>query len=424
MVMTPHGPAIIGGFGGGGQLVMTPHGLAMIGSGPSVPVCKNCHNHFSMEDMPDRYDSNPLAMSVEHASKHRSSCARVRAHEEAVADERRRERAAAARIAARSVSSMPSARHRAMLVKSSRRLLEKYHATPTKMSTATAASEEDRRRCKEVCDALVAKSPFPGLKFTGLLTNTPTGQAVVLSGRQDAKDVAIKVFLKRDAPDMAAEVRFLSLVSGHGNVMSLIAHHAEPWPAVVMPLAAKGSIADLLNSRGALAPVLVLQYGKQIANGLRHIHSRNVAHLDMKAMNVLLTAANVPVISDFGMSLDSTGRDRVPASGTASFMAPEAWADGATETDAKKADSWAFGCMLYEMLSGKVPHLDLNRGDLEAWHEAIRTAVCRPSPSPPYSALDKRWSGGLVRLMTSCWAFDHHARPDMGRVCGEMNALT
>src|SRR5260370_32094836 len=110
-----------------------------------------------------------------------------------------------------------------------------------------------------------------------------------------------------------------------------------------------------------------MNYARQIAEALEAAHEKGVVHRDLKQANVKITPAGVVKVLDFGLGKaaeePSAAADPADAPtltmsptragmilGTARYMAPEQ-ARGAPVD--KRADLWAFGCVLYEMLTGK-----------------------------------------------------------------------
>ncbi|CAH1790230.1 unnamed protein product, partial [Owenia fusiformis] len=101
-----------------------------------------------------------------------------------------------------------------------------------------------------------------------------------------------------------------------------------------------------------------LQFGWDIAYGMKHISSHKFLHRDLAARNVLLTVSKVCKISDFGLSRDVTDRevyykmseDRIPIR----WMSPEALFHNIYTT---KNDVWAYGVLLWEILTfGSTPY--------------------------------------------------------------------
>lgn len=82
--------------------------------------------------------------------------------------------------------------------------------------------------------------------------------------------------------------------------------------------------------------------------------SKIFVHRDIKPRNILVTRDMVIKVTDFGIVKTSYGIDTIEAIGTPSYMAPEQWLDENTD---QRTDIYAFGCTLYEMLTGRPPFI-------------------------------------------------------------------
>jgi serine/threonine protein kinase len=116
-----------------------------------------------------------------------------------------------------------------------------------------------------------------------------------------------------------------------------------------------GDLATALKQRGKLSVEESLKMGLGLADALSRAHQLGIIHRDIKPANVLIAADGSPRLTDFGVAhmeseerLTGTGM----ALGTLDYLPPEV-ANGLA-ADAR-ADVWAFGVLLYEMLTGQRP---------------------------------------------------------------------
>ena len=182
--------------------------------------------------------------------------------------------------------------------------------------------------------------------------------------------VALKVLAERFVarPDRLArlerEARVLATLS-HPNVAAIYDFYdADGVQALVLELVDGPTLANRIDGRAMrLEEALVI--AGQIARALEAAHERGIIHRDLKPSNIKLRPDGIVKLLDFGLAKavdpmlpgrgidDSTITDGVhPGIGTPAYMAPEQ-ARGLVVD--KRADVWAFGCVLFEMLTGKRP---------------------------------------------------------------------
>lgn len=124
--------------------------------------------------------------------------------------------------------------------------------------------------------------------------------------------------------------------------------------AMAMQLVRGEPLARLLRL-GPLAPDQAMVIADELADALSHAHAHGIVHRDLKPDNILLTPTGRAVVLDFGIAKLPEALHTVTGSslGTPDYMAPEQHVD-AKRVD-QRADVYALGMMLYELLTGGLP---------------------------------------------------------------------
>jgi serine/threonine protein kinase len=203
------------------------------------------------------------------------------------------------------------------------------------------------------------------------------GMGVVYLGRQPALDrlVAIKLMpaLGTGYEDFAAkfvtEARAMAKLT-HPHIVSVFdfGHTAEGHLYFVMEYVEGSSIHQLIRDR-KLTEERIKSLTIQLCDALQYAHDHGVAHRDIKPANLLVTHDWQIKVADFGLAKQLRGASTVDENeyGTPDYSAPERFITGAA-TD-HRADIYAVGVVLYEMLTGTTP---------AAAHEAISKPVLHP----------------------------------------------
>jgi serine/threonine-protein kinase len=227
------------------------------------------------------------------------------------------------------------------------------------------------------------------------------------------RDVAIKI-LPRAAtsdPDRLArferEARVLAALN-HPNIATI--HGFEKTNgvrALVMELVEGETLADRI-ARGSVPIDEALLIAKQIAEALEAAHEQGIVHRDLKPANVKIRPDGTVKVLDFGLAkaldtvADPSAASHSPTVtspamtragvilGTAAYMAPEQARGDAAD---RRADIWAFGCVLFEMLTGRRPFEGATISDTLA-------AILRAEPE--WRHLPPRLHPGLRRLLERC----------------------
>lgn len=125
------------------------------------------------------------------------------------------------------------------------------------------------------------------------------------------------------------------------------------------------TLADIIDTRAPLEEQDALAIAGQIAEGLSIIHEGGIVHRDIKSQNIMLTPENVAKIIDFGIAKGpdhATLTDPSHFAGTLYYAPPEQIL-GAHNVDSR-ADIYALGIVLYEMLTGALPIKDREFGTI------------------------------------------------------------
>jgi eukaryotic-like serine/threonine-protein kinase len=181
------------------------------------------------------------------------------------------------------------------------------------------------------------------------------------------REVAIKVLPDSLAQDPDRLVRFnreakVLASLNHPNIGQIYGVESQ---ALVMELV-EGETLSCLIKPGPLPIETALNYARQIAEALEAAHEKAIIHRDLKPANVMVTTAGLVKVLDFGLAkaeelfsvsdpAESPATTLSPTRagiilGTPAYMSPE---QARGETVDKRSDIWAFGVVLYEMLTGR-----------------------------------------------------------------------
>ncbi|HEV8384607.1 MAG TPA: protein kinase, partial [Candidatus Acidoferrales bacterium] len=234
------------------------------------------------------------------------------------------------------------------------------------------------------------------------------------------RDVALKVIPPAFAQDAQRMQRFQReaqvLASlNHPHIAAIYGlEHQDKIQALAMELVEGPTLAE----RIALGPILLeeaLPLGKQIAEALEYAHEKGIIHRDLKPANIKLTHEGQVKVLDFGLakalSDDSAAKDASSSPtlsmaatkagiilGTAAYMSPEQARGKSVD---RRADIWAFGIVLYEMLSGRQAY----GGELAS--DSMAAVITR---EPDWSVLPPGTPRRLRELLRRCLMKDPRRR--------------
>ena len=242
------------------------------------------------------------------------------------------------------------------------------------------------------------------------------------------RDVAIKVLpeaLAHDAERLARfqrEAKMLAALN-HSNIATI--HGLEQSKGthfLIMELVSGETLAERVKREGAVPVEEALKIAIQIAEALEAAHEKGIIHRDLKPANVKVTSEGKVKVLDFGLAKAFAGNAAsddpsnsptlsIAATmhgvilGTAAYMSPEQARGKIVD---KRTDIWAFGCVLYEMLTGKQAFQGENVTEI------LAVVVMK---EPAFDALPAKTPPAIRTLLIRCLRKDRRQRlPDAGAV--------
>jgi len=256
-------------------------------------------------------------------------------------------------------------------------------------------------------------------RITAKLGEGGMGEVYRAHDERLGREVAIKVLLERVAQDTERLARFkreakLLAQLNHSNIATLYGLEAEGNRSyLVMELVEGETLASRL-SRGPLPMDDALTVAQQLAEALEAAHEQGIVHRDLKPSNIALTEDLDLKVLDFGLatalapqSMESDPSESPTLSlatavgtilGTAAYMSPEQARGKRVD---KRTDIWAFGCCVYEALTGKRPFPGETVSD---------TLVELLEREPDWDALPEDTPAGIRRLLHRCLEKDQRQR--------------
>lgn len=222
------------------------------------------------------------------------------------------------------------------------------------------------------------------------------GMGVVFRAHDERldRDVALKLLSAARDVDPAAHKRFhrealtLSRLN-HPNIATVHDFGTEDGSDYLVEEYIEGCSLDMVLAHGPLAPLRILDFGLQLAEGLAAAHERGVIHCDLKPSNVRITPDGRAKILDFGLARMMRRESHPNAetetltetgcfAGTLPYMAPEHLLGRKVD---QRTDIWALGCVLYEMAAGKRAFFSVGPALTEAilHQQPVRLSTLNPA---------------------------------------------
>ncbi len=286
-----------------------------------------------------------------------------------------------------------------------------------------------------VTPAAMSGHTLGGYHLEALLGAGGMGEVYRARDTKLGRDVAIKVLPRAMTGDSERLARFerearMLAALNHPNICAIYGlEEADGLRFLILELVDGETLAQKLATLQVLSPQSsglpideVLMLARQIAEALEVAHDKGIIHRDLKPANITITPDGVVKVLDFGLakpaSADGAGADPIGGTqagvilGTAAYMSPQ---QARGQVVDKRADIWAFGCVLYEMLTGHVAFAG------ETVSDTIGKILER---EPDWSALPSTTPSVIRRLLRRCLAKDPRQRlRDIGDVRLEIDAI-
>lgn len=245
-------------------------------------------------------------------------------------------------------------------------------------------------------------------------------------------DLERDVALKRLHPKLTSQPRAMSRFRREARLLAAV-HHPNIATLfgtfedggvrfLVMELVDGETLAQRLGT-GPMAAPEALGIARQIATALEAAHRKGIAHRDLKPANVMVSPEGWVKVLDFGLAKVLSGEGEGSAAlsgkaeetrahaalGTAPYMSPEQLCGLATDW---RTDVWAFGCLLFELVTGKRAFTGKSRTEL------VRAIL---DAEPARSELPAELPAPVGDLLRQCLAKDAYLRPSMSHIRGVLD---
>lgn len=247
------------------------------------------------------------------------------------------------------------------------------------------------------------------------------GKVIRVEDQLETEWVAVKIseFKGDDARSLRAEIELAKRIPRSPNIARYDACYRLDTDMgtsdfAIMRYYPDGNLADLIK-KTKLTPEQTNDLIRGILQGLKHLHSNRIVHRDFKPANILISRDNrgrfIPKIADFGLSklvsedeIDSSDFDLSDGRGTSSYKAPEQIEGGRVSFN---LDLWAFGVILFEIITGQKPFSAEGKGSSEqAVKREIEKKIVSVSISRHINEIDQPYQAIIRR----CLVKDIHER--------------
>lgn len=259
-------------------------------------------------------------------------------------------------------------------------------------------------------DTLVLKKTISTSKYPVLLASCPA----------ESTDYVIKAYTK-DSSSRSSYLREKQILSSvrHPNIINYVpdSRYRVKIPhrnCIMMEYAPHGDFFNLIINKHIKNEKIIRTYFHQLVEGLEHLHSHGIAHLDIKLENLLLGKDLLLKIADFDVS-QALNDENLLSQGTENYRAPEV-RDG-TSKDYTSADVYSAGVCLFTLISRAFPFMEGAEGAQVQSYEEFSTGSDRY-----WKGIEKMFrkkvvfSESLKELLNGMWAKNEEERMSLDEV--------
>ncbi|XP_053321285.1 serine/threonine-protein kinase B-raf isoform X2 [Spea bombifrons] len=208
----------------------------------------------------------------------------------------------------------------------------------------------------------------------------------------------------------------------HVNILLFMGYSTKPQLAIVTQWCEGSSLYHHLHIiETKFEMIKLIDIARQTAQGMDYLHAKSIIHRDLKSNNIFLHEDLTVKIGDFGLatvkSRWSGSHQFEQLSGSILWMAPEVIRMQDKNPYSFQSDVYAFGVVLYELMTGQLPYSNINNRD------QIIFMVGRGYLSPDFSKVRSNCPKAMKRLMADCLKKKRDERPLFPQILASIELL-